>query len=136
VIKNIIPHTYGFKSIAPGAASGSTQFTTGELNLKPQARVGASHTNSWSTVAMDLDLTSNAPAGLEKKSQYVSLGAELNAWDWAQLRLGYRANIKDSNRNVPSLGIGLSPFGVMHLDVAVAKSSKEIGASARLAFTF
>ena len=133
VIKNIIPHTYDFKR-AP--TPGAPQVTTGEINLKPQARIGASHTTSWSTVAMDLDLTANDPAGLENKSQYLALGTELNAWDWAQVRLGYRANLKDSKRNIPSVGLGLAPFGVIHLDVAVSKSANEIGASARLAFTF
>lgn len=136
VVKNVIPHTYDFKSIPAGAAAGSPQVTTGQLNLKPQARIGASHTTSWSTVAMDFDLTANDPAGLENKSQYLSLGAELNAWDWAQIRLGYRANLKDSNRNIPSVGLGLAPFGVLHFDVAVSKSANEIGAAARLAFTF
>lgn len=136
VVKNVIPHTYEFKSIAPGAASGSAQITTGEIRLKPQARIGASHTTSWSTVAMDLDLTANDPAGFENKSQYLSLGAELNAWDWAQFRLGYRANLKDSKRNIPSIGLGLAPFGVVHFDIAASVSSNEVGASAMLAFTF
>lgn len=134
VVKNVIPHTYEFKN-AP--APGATPVPTGNsIKLKPQARIGASHTTSWSTVAMDLDLTTNDPAGLENQSQYLALGAELNAWDWAQLRLGYRANLKDSTRNVPSVGLGLAPFGVLHLDIGVAKSANEIGASARLAFTF
>jgi len=134
VVKNVIPHTYEFKN-AP--TPGATPVPTGNsIKLKPQARIGASHSTSWSTVAMDLDLTTNDPAGLENQSQYLALGAELNAWDWAQLRLGYRANLKDSTRNVPSVGLGLAPFGVLHLDVGVAKSANEIGASARLAFTF
>ncbi|MDO8291252.1 MAG: conjugal transfer protein TraF [Gallionella sp.] len=134
VVKNVIPHTYEFKN-AP--TPGATPVPTGNtIKLKPQARIGASHSTSWSTVAMDLDLTTNDPAGLENQSQYLALGAELNAWDWAQLRLGYRANLKDSTRNVPSIGLGLAPFGVLHLDVGVAKSANEIGASARLAFTF
>lgn len=136
VVKNVLPHTYDFKSIAPGAAAGSPQITTGQLNLKPQARIGASHSTSWSTVAMDLDLTANDPAGLENKSQYLALGAELNAWDWAQVRMGYRANLKDSKRNIPSIGLGLAPFGMFHFDISAAKSANEIGASARLALTF
>lgn len=136
VVKNVIPYTYEFKRIATGAAPGSAQITTGEIKLKPQARIGASHTTNWSTVAMDLDLTANDPAGLENKSQYLAVGAELNAWDWAQFRLGYRANLKDSNRNIPSIGVGLAPFGVAHLDFAVASSSNEIGGSLMLAFTF
>ncbi|MDH4286392.1 MAG: conjugal transfer protein TraF, partial [Gallionella sp.] len=136
VIKNVIPHTYDFKRIANNAPPGSAKITTGEIKLNPQARLGASHTNSWSTVAMDLDLTANNPAGLEKKSQYLALGAELNAWDWAQLRFGYRANLKDSKRNIPSVGVGLAPFGTLHIDAALSYSSNEIGASARLALTF
>jgi hypothetical protein len=136
VVKNIIPHKYEFKRIAPGAAPGSAKITTGEIELKPQGRIGISHTTSWSTVAMDVDLTTNDPAGFENKSQYLSLGAELNAWDWAQLRLGYRANLKDNKRNIPSIGLGLAPFGVMHLDIAAAANSNEVGASAMLSFTF
>jgi hypothetical protein len=73
---------------------------------------------------------------MENKSQYLALGTELNAWDWMQVRLGYRANLKDSKRNIPSVGLGLAPFGTLHVDVAVSKSSNEIGASARLALTF
>lgn len=136
VVKNVIPHTYDFKRIPNGALPGSAKITTGEIKLKPQARIGASHTTSWSTVAMDLDLTTNDAAGLENKSQYLALGAELNAWDWAQLRLGYRANLKDSKRNIPSVGVGLAPFGTLHIDVALSMSSNEIGGSARLALTF
>lgn len=130
-LKNIIPKSYDFKRIATGAPAGSAQITTGTLKLKPQARVGVSHSTSWSTVAMDLDLTANDPAGFENKSQYLALGGELNAWGWAQLRAGYRANLKDTNRNVTSVGLGLGP-----LDVTVAGNSNEFGASIALGFTF
>ncbi len=131
VIKNIIPQTYDFKSIAPGAGTGTAQQTTGTLNMKAQARVGASHSTSWSTVALDVDLTANDPAGFENKSQYVALGGELNAFSILQLRLGYRADLKNSNRSVASVGVGLGP-----LDVAVSGSANEVGASASLGFTF
>jgi hypothetical protein len=131
VIKNVIPQSYDFKRIATGAPAGSAQITTGTLKLNPQARVGVSHANSWSTVAMDLDLTANDPAGFENKSQYLALGGELNAWGWAQLRAGYRANLKDNARNVTSVGVGLGP-----LDVTVAGSGNEVGASVALGFTF
>jgi len=131
VIKNVIPHTYDFKSIAPGAPAGSAQYTSGSMKLKPLARIGASHSTNWSTVAMDIDLTANDPAGFENKSQYVSLGGELNAWGWAQIRAGYRADMKNSKRNVTSVGLGLGP-----LDLAVAGNANEVGASLALGFTF
>ena len=106
------------------------------MKLKAQARVGVSHSNDWSTVALDVDLTTNDPAGFEDSSKYVALGAELNAWGWAQLRLGYRADVKNSNRSVASVGVGISPFGVVHIDLAASGNADEVGGSARLAFTF
>lgn len=123
VIKNLVPQTYE-------TVEGN------EIDLNPMARLGVSHENDWSTVAVDLDLTENEPAGLEEdKSRYLAVGAELNAFDWAQIRVGYRADLNNSDRNIPSAGLGLSPFGV-HLDVAVAQNGNEMGASAQLGFRF
>lgn len=133
VVKNVIGHTYDFMAVDPN--TGIKTKTGATLKTSPQARVGVSYQNSWATVALDADLTKNDPAGFEDKSQYVALGAELNAWDWAQLRVGYRADLVNSARNVVSAGIGLSPFGV-HLDLAVAGNSNEIGAALDFGFRF
>lgn len=134
VVKNVIPQTLDFKK-AP--TPGATPVATGEqLLLKPQARIGVSHATSWSTVALDVDLTRNDPAGFENSTQYVALGGELNAWDWAQLRAGYRVDMVNSERNVTSLGLGFSPFGVVHADLAVAGNATEIGASFQLGVHF
>jgi len=66
VVKNVIPYSYDFKR-APTA--GATPVPTGvKMELKPQARVGVSHANKWSTVALDVDITRNDPAGLEDKA--------------------------------------------------------------------
>jgi hypothetical protein len=134
VVKNVIPQTLDFKK---ALTPGTTPVATGEqLSLKPQARIGVSHANSWSTVALDVDLTRNDPAGFENSTQYVALGGELNAWDWAQLRAGYRVDMVNSERNVTSLGLGFSPFGVVHADLAVAGNATEIGASFQLGVHF
>jgi hypothetical protein len=134
VIKNVIPQTLDFKK-AP--TPGATPVATGEtLKLMPQARIGVSHANSWSTVALDVDLTRNDPAGFDSKTQYIALGGELNAWDWVQLRAGYRVDMVNSARNVASLGLGLAPFGVVHADLAVAGNANEIGASFQLGVHF
>jgi hypothetical protein len=137
VIKNLIPQSFDFKTApTPGAtpvANGST------LNLKPQVRVGVSRENSWSTVALDVDLMQNDPAGLENKSQYVALGGELSAWGWAQFRAGYRADLVNSSRSVASIGLGLSPripYFKIHTDIAVAGNANEMGASLRFGFNF
>jgi len=128
VIKNVLPQTLDFKY---------KQSPTGEsLTLKPQARIGISHSTSWSTVALDADLTRNDPAGFEAASQYIALGGELSAWGWVQLRAGYRLNLVDSDRNVTSVGLGFSPFGVVHADLAVAGNANEIGVSFQLGVHF
>lgn len=133
VIKNVIPQFLDFKNaIAPGTtpiANGNT------LTLRPQARMGVSRSNAWSTVALDIDITRNDPVGLENFTQYIALGGELNAWDWAQVRAGYRFDVVDSSRSVASIGLGLSPFGV-HADIAVAGNATEIGASAQIGFRY
>lgn len=134
VLKNVLPQTLDFKK-AP--TPGATPLATGEtLSLKPQARIGVSHANSWSTVALDFDVTRNDPAGFENSTQYIALGGELNAWDWAQLRLGYRVDMVNSDRNVTSVGLGLAPFGVLHIDLAYAGNADEFGASAQLGVHF
>ena len=133
VVKNVIPYTLDFKTAptpgAPPVANGNT------LKLRPQARIGVSHANKWSTIALDVDLTRNDPSGLENATRYIALGGELNAWNWVQLRAGYRVDTENSARNVASIGLGLSPFGV-HADLAVAGNANEIGASFQLGFRY
>lgn len=134
VVKNVLPQTLDFKK-AP--TPGTTPVATGEkLSLRPQARIGASHANSWSTVALDVDLTRNDPAGLESATQYIALGGELDAWGWAQLRAGYRVDMVNSARNVTSVGLGIAPFGVVHIDLAYAGNANEFGASIQLGLHF
>lgn len=137
VVKNVLPQSFDFKR-APTA--GATPVATGStLDLKPQVRAGVSHETAWSTLAFDLDLTQNDPAGLENRSQYAALGGELSALGWAQLRAGYRADMLNSARNVTSFGLGLSPripFFKLHFDLAYAYNADEKGASLRFGFNF
>lgn len=121
-VKNLVSQTYR-------TAKGHT------IKVNPQVRVGAAHHNSWSTVSVDLDLTKNDPAGLEAKTRYFALGAEFDAWHWAQLRVGYRYNIEYGKTSIFTGGIGLSPFGV-HLDLAVAGNAHEIAAAMQTGFRF
>ncbi|EFB2293544.1 conjugal transfer protein TraF, partial [Escherichia coli] len=64
-------------------------------------------------------------------------GAEFNAWKWAQLRTGYRQNLVSNNGSAFTAGIGLSPFDVIHIDVAgLVGTDNNYGAIAQLQFTF
>jgi len=118
-------------------------YDTVELNgvrhtiaLRPQLRAGLGYDGGWYRLGLDVDLTKNKPLTFENASRYVAIGGELSAWGWAQLRAGYRFDTENSDRSVASVGIGLSPFKVLHLDLAVAGNSNEIGVSTQLALTF
>jgi hypothetical protein len=134
VIKNIISQDY--KAFRTDAVTNVRTATGTLVSLKPQARVGISHTNSWSTVTADLDLTENeAVSTLSDNTQYLAAGIEFDVFDTAQLRLGYRADLVNSDHSIASAGFGLSPFGV-HIDLAVAGNSDDIGAAFQFGFRF
>ncbi|MGE3480313.1 MAG: conjugal transfer protein TraF [Gammaproteobacteria bacterium] len=109
------------------------------FRIEPMARLGVAHQNEWVTVAADIDLTENEPAGFDSKTQYAALGVEFDLFDTAQLRLGYRHNMSDVpagvEQGVAAAGIGFSPFGV-HFDLGVAGNGDEIGAAMQLGFRF
>jgi hypothetical protein len=149
VVKNVIPQSFDFKAIASTGKTGDPQQTTGQLNLNPQGRLGLSHENAWSTVALDVDLAKNNPAGLESKSQYAGIGGELSAWGWAQLRAGFRSDLLNKGQDLISFGFGLSPripYFKPHFDLAVTASkdvmsngwnnATQAGASLKLGFNF
>mgnify|MGYP000179713538 FL=1 len=124
VIKNLLPKSYT-------TARGNT------LETKPQARVGAAHQTRWSVVSMDLDLLKNDPIapGFDTPTQYAGIGIELDAFDFFQVRLGYRHNLSDSDTSVATAGLGFSPFGV-HIDVGVMGSSNEVALGVQTGFRF
>lgn len=107
----------------------------GAITMKPRLRIGTSYDVDWAVFAADFDVTQNDSVGSGGDSQLLALGAEFDAWRVLQLRLGYRADLENSERSVPSAGLGLSIFGV-HLDAAVAANSNEIGAALQFGLRF
>ena len=122
VIKNVIPKDY-------------TTALNNVIKSKPQARAGVTYQNKWTTLAMDIDLTKNDPTGLDAPTQFIALGAEFDALGWAQLRAGYRYNMKNSNTSAASLGVGVSPFGV-HIDLAAVAGNNLLGVGLQAGYRF
>ncbi|MFY7114687.1 conjugal transfer protein TraF [Enterobacter cloacae complex sp. SHL020] len=107
------------------------------FQIRPQATAGTSWSNGLITLATDVDLTPASGFASDEKAQYAGVGAELNAWDWAQVRAGYRADMRNSDNNVFTAGIGISPLNVVHLDLTgMAGTDRTYGAAAQLTFTF
>ncbi|EKI9119734.1 conjugal transfer protein TraF, partial [Escherichia coli] len=53
------------------------------------------------------------------------------------LRAGYRQNLASNDGSAFTAGLGISPFDVVHIDVAgIAGTDNNYGAVAQLQFTF
>ena len=105
--------------------------------LDPALTTGIAYTSGPLTLAADLDLTTTTRFQEidSDDSQFLRLGAELKS-QWAQLRAGYILDLEDNYSNMATAGIGFSPFGVMHLDLAGAVGENSYGGSLALSFTF
>lgn len=119
VIRNLLVHHY----TAPNGA---------RVSIEPQVRLGISKREAWYLLALDVDITTNAPIAYEEPSHYIALGAELYYLRWGALRMGYRINTTDSARNVASFGFDIGTA----LDVAYSYNQYETGASLQLGFSF
>ncbi|EOA6240578.1 conjugal transfer protein TraF [Escherichia coli] len=128
VAQNLIP-----RSIETKEVHGVTE----TFRIRPQVTTGVSWHNDMFTTALDVDLTPASGFTSDSKRQFAAVGAEFNAWKWAQLRTGYRQNLASNNGSAFTAGIGLSPFDVIHIDVAgLVGTDNNYGAIAQLQFTF
>ncbi|MGB8518397.1 MAG: conjugal transfer protein TraF [Gallionella sp.] len=124
-LKNLMPQSY-------------TTVLGNNITVKPQVTAGASYVTKLTTAGVDLDLIHNQAmlTGMVKDSQYLRLGAEFDAWRWAQIRVGYRHDLLGNYPGLPSIGLGLSPFGI-HFDFSVAAASRnEMAVSLQSGFRF
>lgn len=132
--------TFGLSARNVIARDVETVVVNGEkytYQIAPLVSSGVAYRGNWATVAADIDLTETKGFSHIKASQYAGVGAELDAWGWAQLRAGYRADIKGDMPNMVTAGIGVSPFKVVHLDLAgFVGSDKAAGAAVTMSYTF
>ncbi|QXC55946.1 conjugal transfer protein TraF [Vibrio mimicus] len=107
-------------------------------NLDTQITVSGSYVSDFFVAALDLDLTKQRRfSGDKDDTQFIRIGIEGNAWNWAQLRAGYEVDLQNSLDDSVSLGFGISPGDLVNLDLAGSYAgSNQYGVSANLAFTF
>jgi len=114
------------------------------LNFDTTARIGIAYHNRLLTIAADYDLTENEPLlannsfkGL--KTQFVSLGAEFNAFDFMQLRVGASKNLADgissgAKDTIYTAGVGI--WLGFNLDIAATLTDNSIGGFVQTGFRF
>ncbi|HIB5304827.1 TPA: conjugal transfer protein TraF [Escherichia coli] len=128
VAQNLIP-----RSIETKEVNGITE----TFRIRPQVTAGVSWHNDMFTTALDVDLTPASGFTSDSKRQFAAIGAEFNARKWVQLRAGYRQNLASNDGSAFTAGVGVSPFDVVHLDLAgLAGTDNNCGAIAQLQFTF
>ncbi|MDO6707428.1 conjugal transfer protein TraF [Photobacterium sp. 1_MG-2023] len=113
------------------------KFTSKTLLVEPKYTLGVAYENSWFTAAADVDLNEQKYfKEFDLATQYARLGMELNGWDWIQLRAGYSLSLTDSAEDTVSAGLGLSPFGVVAVDLALQYGQdNNYGGALQFAFT-
>ena len=78
-----------------------------------------------------------ALAQYEDDLQMMAVGAEWDLWQWAQLRAGYRHDLKDNLDDALSAGLGISPGDLFHLDLAgTYAGNNQFGGVVQTSFTF
>lgn len=108
-----------------------------EIKIEPRLTLGGGYRNAWLTAAVDVDANSTPNLITQEESQFARVGVELNAWGWAQLRMGYKSDMESVLDDTVSVGLGFSPFGVLNLDIsAVSGENDTAGAALQLGFSF
>jgi len=136
-IKNVIP--MDLKSAAKRPDLGEQER---ELTLDPRVTAGIAHYGDYHVVTAEVDLTKQEGFGFESDRQWVAVGAEFDAFRYAQLRVGVRHNIADETESAGieegtqfTAGAGFNVFGA-RLDLAALYSDADVGAALELGTAF
>lgn len=148
VAKNLVKKTYETDQFIV-INNGVDYVVTGEAKIEPRMTIGGGYqTKSGGTkFALEADLNAteefayNASdaVGIDAdfEKQFVRAGVQFGHPKAAQLRLGYRHDLKGNFDDTASLGLGLSPFNVVNLDLAVTVGKKQsAGVTLQAGFRF
>jgi F plasmid transfer operon protein TraF len=137
VVKNLIPME--LDSAASRPLLGEEVRT---LELNPMVTAGIAHSGDYHVVTAEIDLTKKEAFGFEDDTQWLAVGAEFDAFRYAQLRAGVRHNLasNDDNDGIEettqfTAGVGLNILGA-RLDIGALFSDAEVGAALELGTAF
>ena len=135
VVKNLIPMELDSAQNHPS----EEKYT---LELTPMVTAGIAHKSDYHVITAEVDLTKKEAFGYEDDTQWLALGAEFDAWRYAQLRAGVRHNLasNDDNDGIEedtqfTAGLGLNIIGV-RVDIGALYSSADVGAALELGTSF
>lgn len=111
---------------------------TAKYEISPQYKAGLLYSNSFLTTSVEADLTVDEM----NKTKFIKAGLELDAFDWVQVRAGYRVDTEEVIGDSLTVGVGLSPFGTLAIDLVAMKTESinerdgQLGAGVSLSFKF
>ena len=114
------------------------------LNFDTGARLGVAYHNRFLTLAVDYDLIENEPLLSnpnfgDLKTQFIAVGAEFNAFDFAQLRIGAAKNLADGisdGAKQTALTAGVGFWLGFNLDIAATYTERSLGGFVQTGFRF
>jgi F plasmid transfer operon protein TraF len=107
------------------------------IEVETQYRVGASFDGGFFTLAADMDLNERKPIAFENVYQSLSVGAEFDAFETVQLRVGYQSNLASGATDPDLLSAGVGIWLGFNLDLAVVVGDdSSYGAFAQTGFHF
>lgn len=129
VVRNVMAKSY---KTAGFVDSHGTVWPAYEIELNTQMRAGVAKRWNSFNVAADVDLTKNSGVGLNKDSQFLAVGGEMD-FRFIQLRAGYRHNlVSDGVKSMATAGIGLGPLDIS----AMYADEHSYGANIQFGFSF
>lgn len=105
---------------------GSETYNVGyRYELTPVYTVGAGYVDDYMSFSVDYDIKSDKRFNaFDDDVKMLRVGAEFDLARQAQIRVGYKTN-RLSDEEVYTAGLGISPFGLFHLDAAINYKSMD-----------
>jgi hypothetical protein len=93
--------------------------------------------NAWFKSELGMELNSAAGFDILKDTRFARAGFELSAGRHAHLRAGYRTDLEDNVSDLYTVGLGISPFDTVSLDLAgMVGEGDTYGAALQLGLKF
>lgn len=107
------------------------------LSIEPLTTTAIGYSKGWLKAEAALDLNAVPAFGLGGDVQMIRAGLEVSPWTWLQLRMGLQQDLEKTLENTYSLGLGLSPFDTINLDIAaVTGQDNTVGGAVQLGLRF
>ncbi|MDX2320232.1 MAG: conjugal transfer protein TraF [Moritella sp.] len=113
--KNLEIETTAYKGI--NQADEKLIFT-----LAPLVTAGFALHHSYATLTAEMDLNDAIGFESNSESRYARGGVEVNLFNALQLRAGVRHDLNDMRDDLYTLGFGISPMELVHIDLAATVS--------------